>query len=82
MTKPEFFLVFPRAWRMGLSNVNIRAGFAMTGLWPYNREAISEDNFEAAEELCKIEICALSCFSVVFVPTNPDVRLFDRCVVL
>ena len=57
--KPQFFLVFPRAWRLGMCPENIRAGFAMAGLWPLDEEAINPEVFLAAEELCKHSVLML-----------------------
>ena len=51
MSKAQFFLVFPRAWRLGMAPANIRAGFAMPGIWPLDRNAIGEEVFQTGDEL-------------------------------
>ena len=53
MSKPQFFLVFPRAWRQGLSPENIRCGYAMTGIWPLDPATINEDHYLVSDELCE-----------------------------
>ena len=69
MDKPYVFLVFPRAWRMGLSAHNIRCGFAMTGIWPIDITAISDEVFATAEELSEL----------LFTTIHPTVLLFMLC---
>ena len=53
MNKPQFFLVFPRAWRLGMSAANIQWGFTLTGIWPVDRHAINDEVFQLATELSK-----------------------------
>jgi hypothetical protein len=51
MTKPQFFLVFPRAWRLSMTTENIKEGFRSSGLWPVDRTAIHPDHYRVAEAL-------------------------------
>jgi hypothetical protein len=51
MSKPQFFIVFPRAWRLGMTEDNIKEGFRSSGLWPLDFTAIHPDHFKVAAAL-------------------------------
>jgi hypothetical protein len=51
MTKPQFFIVFPRAWRLSMTEENIKEGFRSAGLWPVDVGAIHPDHFKVASAL-------------------------------
>ena len=55
LSKAEFFEVFSPAWLKAITVNQIRAGFWNTGVWPIDRQAISDakigPSIEAAENL-------------------------------
>jgi hypothetical protein len=51
MNKAQFFIIFPRAWRLGMTEQNIREGWRSAGLWPVDFTAIHPDHFKVAAAL-------------------------------
>jgi hypothetical protein len=51
MSKGQFFIVFPRAWRLAMTTEHIKEGFRSSGLWPVDLEAIHPDHFKVASAL-------------------------------
>ena len=48
LMKKEFFKTFVPCWKKAITVKNIQSGFKNTGVWPVNRDAISDDQMAPA----------------------------------
>lgn len=53
VTRHEFSGLFCQAWESSMTMTNIRAGFRVTGIHPFNRNALSESNPSKSPEKLK-----------------------------
>jgi hypothetical protein len=51
MSKPQFFIVFPRAWRLAMTEEKIKEGFRSSGIWPVDHTAIHPDHYKVTAAL-------------------------------
>jgi hypothetical protein len=56
MNKTQFFLPFAKTWRESMNPTNIIAGWKKSGLWPIDRNRVSQDVFAPSELFCKTYI--------------------------
>eukprot|EP00455_Lapot_gusevi_P023355 TRINITY_DN2427_c0_g1_i11.p1 TRINITY_DN2427_c0_g1~~TRINITY_DN2427_c0_g1_i11.p1 ORF type:complete len:293 (+),score=75.73 TRINITY_DN2427_c0_g1_i11:192-1070(+) len=55
LKKEDFAGIAGVAWRRAFSESNIKSGFRVTGIWPFNRSVFSDDEFSLADTVFSSE---------------------------